>query len=63
MQRGKICILSEKITFMSSSARNIKETDPIVDKIPRFLNRTPNIDYDHLFIGKKNISFNYNYII
>ena len=63
MQRGKICILSEKITFMSSSARNINETDPIVDKIPRLLNRTPNIGYDHLFIGKKNVSFNLIWII
>ena len=46
---------------MSSSARNIKETDPIVDKIPRFLNRTPNIGYDQLSIGEKNVSFN-NYL-
>ena len=64
--RGKkyICILSEKITFMSSSVRNIKETDPMVDKIPRVLNRIPKIGYDHhLCLGEKNVSVNDNYFI
>lgn len=57
-RKNYICILFEKITFMSSGVINITESDPMVNKILRIINRISKIVYDHQWLWDRNIKTN-----